>query len=105
MTDTHEPTVDPAEDGNDLGPENEPAEDPKLRSRRDFLVGLGKWSRVVITGAVLGSGMLLVDKPAQAGWLNRRGCCRGGSWINRRRGGSWINRRGGVRGGSWINRR
>ncbi len=59
---------------------------------------------MVIAGAVAGSGALLADKPAQAGWLNRRGCCRGGGWINGG-GGSWANRRGGWGGGSWINRR
>ena len=30
---------------------------------------------------------LLTDKPAQAGWLNRRGPVRGGGWINGRGGG------------------
>lgn len=45
----------------------------------------------------MGTGALLTEKPAQAGWLNRRGgCCVGGGWINRR---------GGFGGGSWINRR
>ena len=75
----------------------------ELHSRRQFLIGLGKWSRAVITGAVLGSAALMTDKPAQAGWLNRRGAGWGGGWINGG-GGSWLNRRGGW-GGSWINRR
>jgi hypothetical protein len=80
-------------------------QDHELQSRREFLVGLGKWSRAVIAGAVVG-GALLTEKPAQAGWLNRRGgCCRGGGWINGGGGGSWVNRRGGWGGGSWINRR
>lgn len=75
----------------------------EIQSRREFLIGLGKWSRAVIAGAVVG-GALLTEKPAQAGWLNRRGCCVGGGWINGG-GGGWINRRGGWGGGSWINRR
>ncbi len=80
------------------------AEDQALQSRRGFLIGLGKWSRAVIVGAVAG-GALLTDKPAQAGWVNRRGCCRGGSWVDGGGGGSWVNRRGGGYGGSWVNRR
>lgn len=79
-------------------------EEQERQSRRDFLIGLGKWSRVVIVGAVAG-GALLSERPAQAGWLNRRGCCRGGSWVDGGGGGSWANRRGGGWGGSWANRR
>jgi len=91
-----------------------------LKSRREFLIGLGKWSKVIIGGAVFG-GLLTVDKEAQAwinrrgygggwinnrgyyggGWLNNRGYY-GGSWANARGGGGWANRRG---GGSWANRR
>ncbi len=85
----------------------EAIEDQDVQSRRGFLIGLGKWSRAVIVGAVAG-GALLTEKPAQAGsWLNRRGCCRGGGWVNGRGGGggSWANRRGGGWGGSWVNRR
>jgi hypothetical protein len=77
-------------------PMNESTEERELESRRAFLLGLGKWSRAVIVGAVAG-GALWTDKPAQAGWINRRG----GGWG----GGSWINRRGGGWGGSWVNRR
>jgi hypothetical protein len=81
-----------------------------LQSRRQFLVGLGKWSKVVITGAVLGAGVAHVGRDAQAaGWINRRGGyygpVGGGGWINGAGGGGWVNRRGGVGGGSWINRR
>jgi hypothetical protein len=78
------------------------AEEQELRSRREFLIGLGKWSRVVIVGAVAG-GMALVNTPTQAGWLNRRGA--GGGWVNGGGGGGWANRRGGGYGGSWINAR
>jgi len=74
-----------------------------LQSRRDFLIGLGKWSRVVVAGAVLGAGVVLTDKPAQAGWLNRRGYGYGGSgWLNNRGGGGWWNQRGGL---GWLNGR
>lgn len=100
MTDKHEPTEaqrEPDEGANT-------SEEHVLQSRRDFLIGLGRWSRAVIVGAIAG-GALLTEKPAQAGWLNRRGCCTGGSWINGSGGGSWVNRHGGGWGGSWINRR
>ena len=99
MTDKHELAEDPRESK----PLANTAEEQPLQSRRNFLIGLGKWSRVVIAGAIVG-GALLAEKPAQAGWLNRRGCCRGGGWINGGGGGGWINRRGGW-GGSWVNRR
>ncbi|NJN46891.1 MAG: hypothetical protein HC808_10900 [Candidatus Competibacteraceae bacterium] len=97
-----------------------------LNSRRDFLLGLGKWSKAVIGGVVLGS-LITPDQTAEArgSWVNRRGygggswingsgggvgwvnrgggwVNRGGSWANRRGGGSWVNRRG---GGGWYNRR
>ncbi len=83
-------------------------EESELKGRREFLIGLGKWSQVIIGGAVFG-GLLTVDKEAQAwinrrgggGWINRRGYG-GGSWANARGGGGWANRRG---GGSWANRR
>ena len=85
------------------------ADEEVLQSRRQFLVGLGKWSKVVITGAVLGTGLTHVGRDAQAGWINRRGGyygpVGGGSWINGAGGGGWVNRRGGWGGGSWINRR
>ena len=92
---------------------NNKVDDAHDKERRQFLVGLGKWSKVIIAGAVLG-GMVTVDREAHAwvnrrgggGWINRRGGYRGGGrWINGRGGGggSWVNRRGG--GGSWVNRR
>jgi len=110
--------------------ENE-TQESELKGRRAFLIGLGKWSKVIIGGAVFG-GLLTVDKEAQAwingragggGWINRRGYggggwvngrgyggrgwvngrgYGGGSWANARGGGGWANRRG---GGSWANRR
>ena len=86
-------------------PTDSGGEKQDMQSRREFLIGLSKWSRVVVTGAVFGGGML-THKAADAGWINRRGCCVGGSWVDGRgSGGSWANRRGGGFGGSWINRR
>lgn len=74
--------------------------DPEAQSRRAFLVGLGRWSKVVIGAAVFG-GLAAGTTQAEAAWINRRG-----GWINGVGGGGagWINRRGGG-GGSWINRR
>ena len=75
-----------------------PLEEADLR-RRDFLLGLGRWSKVVIGAAVFG-GLATTGSDVQAGsWVNRRGG--GGGWINGSGGGGWINRRG----GGWINRR
>ena len=77
-----------------------------LMSRRDFLSGLKKWSKVVVATAVVGS---VAGKAIAAVWANGGGSWgnRGGSWGNS--GGSWGNRGGGgwansSRGG-WINRR
>lgn len=85
--------------------DSDSGEEQVVQSRRDFLIGLGNWSRAVIVGAVAG-GALLTDRPAQAGaWINRRGGG-GGAWANGRGGGgAWANRRGGGYGGSWVNRR
>jgi hypothetical protein len=97
--------------------EPQPDADQHLQARRQFLIGLGKWSRAVVGGAILAAGLLIPEKPATAGWINRRGGWingRGGwgggswvnggagGWINNRGGGSWINNRG---GGGWINAR
>ena len=94
--------------------------------RRGFLLGLKKWSKIVIGGALLGSALLNAgtEKEAEAaGWINHRGGG-GGAWANRAGGGgaavghagAWANRSGGGgawanraaawanRGGSWINR-
>ena len=73
--------------------------------RRTFLRGLGKWSQVVIGGALLGRA-LTESTPAHA-WAAARGYggsaavgARGG-WVNRYGGGGWANRAGG--GGAWVN--
>ena len=103
----------------------------ELLDRRGFLLGLKKWSKIVIGGALLGSGLLNAgaEKEAEAAaWANRGGGGGGAAWANRGGGGSaavvrppggggaWANRAGGGgawanrgaawanRGGSWINR-
>jgi hypothetical protein len=77
--------------------------DAEQRSRRDFLLGLGRWSKVVIGAAVFG-GLAVPGADARAGaWVNRRGGVvrGGGAWVNGSGGGgSWVNRRG---VGGWIN--
>ncbi|HUM92267.1 MAG TPA: hypothetical protein PLM32_12980, partial [Candidatus Competibacter sp.] len=47
--------------------QDEPTEilEPDLRDRRDFLIGLGKWSKAVIGGVVLG-GTLLPEHEAMS---------------------------------------
>ncbi|WP_240905929.1 hypothetical protein [Thiorhodococcus mannitoliphagus] len=80
-----------------------PTLDEEQQGRRDFLIGLGRWSKVVIGAAIFG-GLAARESEVQAGaWVNRRGG--GGGWVNGRvGGGGWINGRGGG-GGSWVNRR
>lgn len=76
-------------------------ENEELLSRRDFLLGLKKWSKIVIAGAVVTAVTSSIGSKAHAGaWVNRRGGS-SRSWINGG-GGGWVNRHG---GGSWINRR
>lgn len=82
--------------------------EPEQHERRNFLVGLGKWSKAVIGGVLLG-GVLAPGRDAEAvGWANRGGGK--GSWVNFRGGGwgggwgwgpGWYNRRP----GGWYNRR
>jgi hypothetical protein len=83
--------------------------DAELTSRREFLIGLGKWSKVIVGSALLGGcytygGTGWINR--RGGWINGRGYG-GGGWVNRRHnyrgGGGWVNRRGGGR--SWVNRR
>ncbi len=84
--------------------------DAELTSRREFLIGLGKWSKVIVGSALLGGcytygGTGWINRRG-GGWINGRGYG-GGGWVNRRHnyrgGGGWVNRRGGGR--SWVNRR
>jgi hypothetical protein len=58
----------------------------EARQRRDFLISMGKWSKAVIGGVVLGS-VLLPGKEAEAiGWSNH---------------GNWVNLGGGGPGRGW----
>jgi hypothetical protein len=44
-----------------------------LQSRPDFLLGLGRWSKIVIGAAILG-GLAAGEREVVAGaWVNRRG--------------------------------
>ena len=73
--------------------DNTPTAPAEQRGRRDFLVSLGRWSKVVIGGALLG-GALTPERDAGAvGWGNRGGG-HGGSWVN-------LGGGGGGWGGSW----
>ena len=93
----------------------------ELLNRRDFLIGLKKWSMIAIGGALL-SGALTAPEASGGAWVNRWGG--GGGWINGggvwgnggpvwgnagtiwgNGGGSWANGGGGWgnRGGSWAN--
>ncbi len=105
------------------------ANEKEIMDRRGFLIGLKKWSKIVIGGALLGSGLLNAgaEKEAEAaGWANRAGG--GAAWANRAGGGAavvkpgggaavvkpggsaaaWANRAGGGvwanRGAAWANR-
>ncbi len=87
-----------AENEREVAPEEPEVAEPDLRDRRDFLIGLGKWSKAVIGGVVLG-GVMLPGKEAEAvGWSNH------GNWVNLGGGGpgwgygGWYNRPG------WYNR-
>ncbi len=82
------------------------------KSRRSFLIGLGKWSAVAISVALLDEAVDSNDEvlaQRRGSWVNRRG--RGG-WLNRSRGGGgWLNRGGYYgwvnwinNGGYWVNR-
>ena len=63
-----------------------------LSSRRAFLLKWEKWSKAVLTGFMLGSGLLGIGQEAAAGtdWSNN-----GGGWVNPDqqvipRGGGWV---------------
>ena len=70
---------------------------PELKTRREFLLSLGRWSAIIIGGAALGG---IIEPTDAAGWVNGGG----GAWVNGRGGGGagWVNRSGG--GASWVNR-
>lgn len=79
--------------------------DEVIQSRRDFLIGLGRWSKIVIGAAILGGiAGEASDAAAGAAWVNNRGFG-GGAWVNNRvGGGAWVNNRVGG-GGAWVNNR
>ena len=68
--------------------------------RRDFLISLGRWSKAVIGGVLLG-GLLVPGRDAEAGDWGNRGGGRGGSWINFGGGWGWGPR---PWGWGWYNR-
>ncbi|MDQ5911586.1 MAG: hypothetical protein QG599_3684 [Pseudomonadota bacterium] len=80
--------------------------EPEQRERRNFLLSLGKWSKAVIGGVVLG-GLLTPGRNANAiGWGNRNNGDK--TWVNLGGGGfgwrpGWYNR-GGWYNGGWNNR-
>ena len=85
-------------------------EEHELVSRREYLLSLKKWSKVVIGGVVFGGLLAGSNQNAEAGWVNRRGGWingGGGGWGNGG-GGSWGNGGGGGwhngGGGGWVNR-
>lgn len=100
---------------------NKSDEEKRLLSRRNFLIGLRKWSTIIIGGALLSSvlpqqeasgwvngrgGWVNGGGGGTAGWVNRAGGG-GAAWVNKSGGGSagWVNGRGGwVNGAGWINR-
>ena len=72
--------------------------------RREFLVSLGRWSKAVIGGVLLSSGLAPERNAHAVGWGNRSGG-HGGSWVNLG-GGGWGGGWGGHWGGgsgSWYN--
>lgn len=87
------------------GPSASEIAEVEAQGRREFLVGLGRWSKIVV-GAALFGGFAARVKNVEAGaaWVNNRGYG-GGGWVNNRYGGggAWVNNRGG--GGAWVNRR
>ncbi|MCP4405654.1 MAG: hypothetical protein GY801_51175 [bacterium] len=74
-------------------------EQEELLSRREYLMSLRKWSKVVIGVIALGGVLTQTEQESEAAsWVNRRGS---GGWRNGGR--AWANRSPG--GGSWANRR
>ena len=109
------PKIEPVEDI------QEPDEEQRLLNRRNFLVGLQKWSAIIIGGTLLAGALPPPEASAwvngrvggggSAAWVNGRGGWinggggGGATWVNRSGGGSagWVNRSGG--GGAWVNGR
>lgn len=101
--------IEPGEDA------NESDEEKRLLSRRNFLVGLQKWSAIIIGGTLLAGALPPPEASAWvngrvgggggAAWVNGRGGGGGAAWVNKAGGGGagWVNRSGG--GGAWVNGR
>lgn len=104
------PKIEPAEDA------HESDEEKRLLSRRNFLVGLQKWSAIIIGGTLLAGALPPPEASAWvngrvgggggAAWVNGRGGGGGAAWVNKAGGGGagWVNRSGGG-GGAWVNGR
>lgn len=97
---------------------NESDEEQRLLSRRNFLVGLQKWSAIIIGGTLLTSALPPPEANAwvngRATWVNGRGGWvnggggGGAAWVNRAVGGGgagWVNKSGGGGGAAWVNGR
>ena len=88
-----------------LEPNEELLDEEELVSRRDFLVGLGKWSKIVIGLALLGGTLALPENEAAAAAFSWNNGGTGVGWANHGSGG-WSNRYGGwgnSGGGGWGN--
>jgi hypothetical protein len=92
-----------------LEQDEEAGAEQELLDRREFLIGLRKWSAAVIGGVVLGTLMAQEEARGAAGWINSRGgWVNGAAWANRgvgwvNGGAAWANRIG--PGGAWVNGR
>ncbi|GBC62078.1 hypothetical protein DENIS_3041 [Desulfonema ishimotonii] len=90
-------------------PENDGIGEADLMTRRNFLVGLGKWSKAVVGGVLAASAFSVPEASANKKWTNRKGGKWNDRWHNRgsgkwkNRGGKW-NDRWHNRGGGWHNR-
>ena len=81
--------------------DDELAEEQQLISRREYLLSLKKWSKVVIGAVVFGTAATRGAKDAgAAAWINNRGNW-GNGWKNGGGGSVWVNNRGGS--GLWSN--
>ena len=109
--------IEPGEDA------HESDEEKRLLSRRNFLVGLQRWSAIIIGGTLLAGALPPPEASAwvngrvggggTAAWVNGRGGWinggggGGAGWVNRAGGGgaAWVNKSGGGGGAAWVNGR
>ena len=75
------------------------SEDQELLCRREFFIGLKKWSQIVIGGTVMGVTGASALSMSGCAKNNRNAAWANGSGGSAVRGGnkSWVNRRGGKR--------